>query len=205
VPASATGFFTQQDAEDPGPASATGGLHFLFNADGTKVSAFETATNVARYERVGWWYNPSVVTLLTAIMIATCIFVWIMLAKGPGRNEHPTEEQGRATVISACLSLLWLAAIFVFHTWHEALADNPGSLFTHWPAGQVRLASALAFVAMLGTLYQVATYYLVYSGRGRYGDDWPTWQKVAHGLMLLYWLFYIFILTIWGALEPWSW
>jgi len=205
VPASATGFFTPQDAEDSGPASATGGLHFLFNANGTHVSGFETASNVARYERVGWWYNPSVVTLLTAIMIATCIFVWIMLAKGPGRNEHPTEEQGRATVISACLSLLWLAAIFVFHTWHEALADNPGSLFTHWPAGQVRLASALAFVAMLGTLYQVATYYLVYSGRGRYGDDWPTWQKVAHGLMLLYWLFYIFILTIWGALEPWSW
>jgi len=205
VPASATGFFTQQDSEDPGPAAATGGLHFLFNANGTNVSGFETAANEARYERVGWWYNPSTVTLLTAIMIATCMFVWIMLAKGPGRNEHPTEEQGRATVISACLSLVWLVAIFVFHTWHAALADDPGSLFTHWPAGQVRLASGLAFVATLGTIYQIATTYLVYNGRGRYGDDWPLWQKVAHSLMLAYWLFYIFILTIWGALEPWSW
>ena len=205
VPASARAFFNPQDAEDPGPASATGGLHFLFNANGTQVSGFETASNVTRYERVGWWYNPSVVTLLTALMIATCIFVWIMLAKGPGRNEHPTEEQGRATVISACLSLLWLAAIFIFHTWHEGLADNPGNLFTQWPAGQVRLASGLAFVAMLGTIYQVATCYLVFNGRGRYGDDWPMWQKAAHGLMLVYWLFYIFILTIWGALMPWSW
>ena len=41
-------------------------------------------------------------------------------------------------------------------------------------------ASGLAFVAMLGTIYQVATCYLVFNGRGRYGDDWPMWQKAAH-------------------------
>ena len=205
VPASAPGFFNQQDSEDGGPAQQTGSLHFLFNGDGTHVSAFETATNEARYERVSWIHNPDMVTLLTAFMMVSCIFVWLSLAKGPARHEHPSEEQGRATLISAGLSILWLASIFVFHHWRSQLADDPGALFTKWPSGQVRLASTLAFVAALGTLYQFATYYFVYNERGRHGDGWPMWQKVAHGALLLFWGFYIIVLTAWGALEPWSW
>ncbi len=205
VPASAPGFFTQQDSEDGGPAQQTGGLHFLFNADGTHVSALETATNEARYERVSWIHNPGMVTVLTAFMMVSCIFVWLSLAKGPARHEHPSEEQGRATLISAGLSILWLASIFVFHHWRSQLADDPGALFTKWPSGQVRLASTLAFIAALGTLYQFATYYFVYNERGRHGDGWPMWQKAAHGALLLFWGFYIIVLTVWGALEPWSW
>ncbi|ESQ83554.1 hypothetical protein AEAC466_12830 [Asticcacaulis sp. AC466] len=203
VPASAAGFFTQQDAEDPGPAQQTGGLHFLFNADGTQVNAFETATNVARYERIGWWHSPMTLNVMTLLMIATCIFVWLSLAKGPARHEHPTEWQSRATLISICLSVLWLAAIFVFHSWRAQLAEDPGSLFTRWPSGQVRLASGLALIASLGTIYQVATYYFVYSTRGR--DGWPMWQKLAHAVLLAYWLLYVLLLTVWGALEWWSW
>ncbi|MGA9657783.1 MAG: serine hydrolase [Asticcacaulis sp.] len=205
VPASAKGFFTQQDAEDTGPARQTGGLHFLFNANGDQVSAFETAKNLARYERIDWIHRPSVLAISTGIMLLSCLLVWIGAARGPSRQHQPSEDQGRATVISSGLSLLWVVAIGLFFYWRSQMADDPVALFTNWPSGQVRLASALAFVAALGTLYQTATYYFVMNDRGRYGVGWALWQKLAHGVMLLFWLFYIVVLTLWGALEPWSW
>ncbi len=205
VPDAATGFFTQQDSEDPGPAQETGGLHFLFNADGNRVSAFETASNLARYERVGWIHSPETVGLLTFFMIASCVLVWISLAKGPARYEHPGEHQSRATLISAGISMLWLIAIFIYHSWSSKLAEDPSSLFTHWPSGQVRLASLIAALASIGTLYQAATFFFVATDEGRHNDGWALWQKTAHGIMLAYWLFYITVLVFWGALEFWSW
>ena len=205
VPGTAPGFFTQQDSEDPGPAQETGGLHFLFNADGRRVSGFETATNLTRYERVSWVQSPETVGVLTFFMIGTCVLVWISLAKGPARYEHPGEHQTRATLISAGISMLWLIAIFIYHSWSSNLAEDPGSLFTHWPSGQVRLASLIAALASLGTLYQAATFFFVATDEGRHNDGWALWQKTAHGVMLVYWLLYIIVLIFWGALEFWSW
>ena len=205
VPASAQGFFNQQDSEDPGPAQQTGGLHFIFNTQGTQVAAFETQTNLGRYERIGWIHSPDTVGLLTLFMIGTCVVVWISLAKGPARHERPTTEQARASIVSAGLALLWVIAIFTFNSWKSHLADDPSSLFTHWPSGQVQLASWLALVATIGTLYQAGTFYFVYNETGRYSEGWALWQKIAHGLLLAYWLFYIAVLGFWGALEPWSW
>ncbi|MDI7775255.1 serine hydrolase domain-containing protein [Asticcacaulis sp. EMRT-3] len=205
VPASAPGFYVQQDAEDPGPASDTGGLHFLFNAAGTHVTAFETASNLARYERVGWVHSPQVLGWLTIVMVMSCVVTLLSLARTPARHEHPTAAQNRATFLSVGLAIIWLVALFIFHSWRAGLTDDPGSLFTRWPSGSVRLASALAFFAALATLYQAATFYFVVSENGRHGDGWPVWQKIAHGLLVGWWLFYSVVLMLWGALEPWSW
>ena len=206
VPASAQGFFNPQDSEDPGPAGATGGLHFLTDTNGRAVS-FETAANLMRYERVGWIHNPKTLGTLTGIMVGTCILLLVSLLGGATRHERPTEEQGRATIVSAGLSLLWLIAIFTFNQWQTQLTDDPGTIFTHWPSGPVQFASWLAVIATLGTLFQIGTFYFVYSENQRFSasDGWATWQKIAHGLLLAYWLFYIIAIGLWGALEPWSW
>jgi len=101
--------------------------------------------------------------------------------------------------------VVWICAILVFQNWQSHIANDPNALFTRWPSGQVQVASWLAVLATLGTLYQTGTFYLVYNGNGRYGDGWPEWQKIAHGLLILYWVIYVFVLMLWGALEPWSW
>ena len=205
VPASATGFFNQQDGEDPGPASALGGLHFLFKADGSNATAFETASNMARYVRTPWIFHPGTLKVLTLIQVFTCVLVFLSLAKGAARHERPTETQGRATVISLGVAALWIVAIVVFQNWQAHMADDPNALFTRWPSAQVRLASWFAVLATIGTLYQAGTFYLVYNGNGRYGDGWPEWQKITHGLLTLYWVIYVVVLMLWGALEPLSW
>lgn len=205
VPASATGFFNQQDGEDPGPASALGGLHFLFKADGSKATAFETASNMARYERTSWIFHPGTLKVMSILQVFTCVLVFLSLAKGTARHERPTETQSRATVISLGVALVWILAIVVFQNWQGHMADDPNALFTRWPAPQVKLASWLAVLATIGTAYQAGTFYLVYNGNGRYGDGWPEWQKIAHGLLTLYWVIYVILLTFWGALEPLSW
>ena len=205
VPASAQGFFNQQDSEDPGPASALGGLHFLFKPDGSKATAFESASNMARYERVGWFFHPATLKIMSVIQVFTCVLVFLSLAKGSARHERPTETQGRATVISICLAFVWILAIVIFQNWQSHIADDPNALFERWPSPQVKFASWLALLATLGTIYQVVTYYLVYNGNGRYNDGWPEWQKIAHGLLLLYWALYVIVLAVWGALAPMSW
>ena len=205
VPASAPGFFNQQDGEDPGPAATLGGLHFLFKTDGSKATAFETAANLARYERVSWIFRPGTLKIMSILQVFTCVLVFLSLAKGTTRHERPTETQGRATVISLGLAVVWICAILVFQNWQSHIANDPNALFTRWPSGQVQVASWLAVLATLGTLYQTGTFYLVYNGNGRYGDGWPEWQKIAHGLLILYWVIYVFVLMLWGALEPWSW
>lgn len=206
VPASAAGFFNQQDGEDPGPAAQLGGLHFLTHGDDARAYAFETATNMARFERVDWLHKPATLEIMTGIMLVTCVLVFLSLAKGASRHDRPSEVQSRATIVSCGLALLWILAILVFHNWQSNLGDDPNALFTRWPSGQVHLASWLAFLAAMGTiLYQIPTFYLVYTGNGRYGDGWQEWQKIAHGLLLAYWFLYTIVLMLWGALEPWSW
>ncbi|HVZ29566.1 MAG TPA: serine hydrolase [Asticcacaulis sp.] len=204
VPASAQGFFNPQDSEDSGPSSATGGLHFLSDANGGRVKSFETAANMARYERIGWVHSPDVVKTLTWIMVITCLATLGFLAKGTAKHERPTEEQARATIISCGLSVLWLVAILLFNHWYNNLSDDATDLFTHWPSRQLDFASMLAALATLGTGYQVATYYFVYSENMRYHEGWPQWQKYAHGALLAYWVFYAVVIELWGGLEFWG-
>lgn len=201
VPAQAQGFFNQQDSEDPGPAAATGGLHFLLK--GSKATAFETASNLARYERVGWWMSPDTAKILSIITLVTCVLTFLSLFRGVDRHYRPTEEQTRASIISAGIAALWIIAILLFHTWLSNL-DDASTLFVRWPAGPVQFASTVALIATLGTVYQVATYYFVYRESSRYGDGWADWQKYTHALLLAWWIFYIVILALWGGLTPWS-
>ncbi len=206
VPGSVQGFFNPQDSEDPGPAQATGGLHFLFNSRQTAVTAFETASNMMRYERIDWIHDPDTMRTLSLLMIGSCVLVWVSLARSSSsRYDQPNQTQARATLISSGTALLWVGAIFIFQSWTSHLADDPVTLFTHWPSGQVRLASTLALLAAIGTLYQVFSLYFVCSDRGFHTDGWPLWQKIAHGTLIAYWAFYVGVMILWGALEPWSW
>ncbi len=201
VPASAQGFFTQQDAEDSGPAQETGGLHFLMV--GGRAKAFETQTNLARYERVGWWLSPHTLNVLTFLVVLSCVLVWLFLVRPRPRHEHPTEPQTAATFVSLGLSLMWLLAVVLFWLWRNGVADDPGALFTRWPSTLVRSASWLACLATLGTIYQLATTYRVFA-EGRMNDGWPFWQKAAHAGLMAFWLVYALILMLWGALNPFS-
>jgi CubicO group peptidase (beta-lactamase class C family) len=205
VPASAPGFFLQQDAEDPGPAAETGGLHFLLPANGGKAKAFETASNLARYERVGWLHSPQTLGWLSAIAVVVSLLTLLSLARPRQRHEQPTQAQVWATIVSVGMAVLWLLALFIFHSWREGLADNPGALFTRWPSGSVRLASSLAFLAALAALYQAGSLYFVLSDEARYGEGWTAWQKATHAALVAWSAFYAVVLMLWGALEPWSW
>ncbi|ESQ75120.1 hypothetical protein ABAC402_10655 [Asticcacaulis sp. AC402] len=204
VPASAQNFFNPQNSEGSGPAGKLGGLHFLIPKAGSKAQAFETASNQMRFERVGWIHEPGTLRFLTMIMIATCILVWMAQVRGLTRHERPTEAQARASLISAGLSLVWLVAIFTFNAWQSGLAEDPDRLFTAWPSGQVQLASWLAILGAIGTLTQIGMSWFVYNEPQRFSvsDGWALWQKVAHGLLLAYWLFYIIVLAWWGLLKP---
>ncbi|WP_209724518.1 MULTISPECIES: serine hydrolase [Asticcacaulis] len=203
VPSTARGFFNPQDSEDPGPASQTGGLHFLFDAQGKTVKAFETATNMSRYERVDVFHSPEVVHAMTVIMVLTCLAVFASLMIRPGRNERPTEWQARATIISLGLAALWLLSIFVFRQWLEGLSDDATSLFSDWPAAPVKVAAWVALLAAIGTVFQAATFVFVYA-EGRYGDDWPLWRKYLHGALVFYWLLFVIVIAMWGGLAAWS-
>ena len=205
VPASAPGFFLQQDAEDPGPAAETGGLHFLLPANGGKARAFETQSNLARYERVGWLHSPQTLGWLSAIAVVVSLLTLLSLARPRQRHEQPTQAQVWATIVSVGMAVLWLLALFIFHSWRDGLADNPGALFTRWPSGSVRLASSLAFLAAIAALYQAGSLYFVLSDEARYGEGWTAWQKAAHVALVAWSVFYAVVLMLWGALEPWSW
>lgn len=205
VPNGDNGFFVQQDAEDPGPAAETGGLHFLLPANGGKAGAFETASNLARYERIDWLHSPETLGWLSVVAVVICLMTLLALARPRPRHERPTSSQTAAAVVSVIAALLWLAAIFIFHNWRTSLANDPSALFTHWPSGSIRLASGFAFLAALASLYQLASLYFVLAGDARYGDGWSAWRKLGHTLATLWWLFYALVLMLWGALEPWSW
>jgi CubicO group peptidase (beta-lactamase class C family) len=204
VPASAQGFFNPQDSEDSGPSSATGGLHFLSDGKSGRVTAFETASNMMRYERIGWLHSPETVKMLTWIMVGTCLATLGFLAKGAAKHERPTEEQARATVISCGLAVVWLVAILLFNHWYNNLSDDATDLFTHWPSRQLHFASMLACLATAGTLVQWGTYYFVYNENMRYHEGWPQWQKYAHAALLAYWTFYAVVIELWSGLEFWA-
>lgn len=84
------------------------------------------------------------------------------------------------------------------------MADDPSALFIDWPSGSVVMASLLALMASLGTLYQIGSLYWVLSDGGRYDDGWRDWQKACHVAILVFWTGYAILLMAWGALEPWS-
>lgn len=205
VPAQANGFFLPQDSEDPGPAGELGGLHFLFNPDGTHVTAFETASNMMRYERVGWVHSPEFVGLLARITLLTCLMVIVSRVFALVRGQRATEHQFRAAWISVAISLLWITAILLFNDWLTKVSDDPASLLIRWPSPELIMASALALLATIGIVLQIGTYYFVYVEAKRFSvaDGWAHWQKLTHGALLAYWSLFAVVLGLWGALEPW--
>lgn len=203
VAASARGFFIPQEANPLGPQISNDGLHFLFRPQGGRATAFETSANMARYERVGWVHRPSTLYNLTALMLGSCVLVLMGLSR-VGQRDHPTEAQVAATWISYTTAAVWILAIALFNNWRQGLTGDPSALFTHWPSGQLQMASWLAVLASLATLFQLGSLYRVYEEAHYHADGWALWQKAAHTALNIGWLCYAILLMSWGALTPWG-
>lgn len=203
VPTSARGFFIPQEVNPLGPQIGNDGLHFLFRPQGGKARAFETSANMARYERVGWFHRPNTLYGLTAVMLGSCVLVLMGLSR-MGQRDHPTDPQITATWISYVTAAVWILAIALFNGWRQSLTGDPSALFTRWPSGQLQMASWLAILAALSTLFQIGNLYRVYEEANYHADGWALWQKVAHTALNLGWFCYAGLLMAWGALTPWG-
>lgn len=199
----ARGFFIPQETNPLGPQIGNDGLHFLFKPQGGHATAFETSANMARYERVGWFHRPSTLYFLTALMLGSCVLVLMGLSR-VGQREHPTDPQVAATWISYAAAAVWILAIALFNSWRQGLTGDPSALFTRWPSGQLQMASWLAVMASLATLFQLGNLYRVYEEAHYHADGWALWQKVMHTLLNIGWLAYAVLLMAWGALTPWG-
>jgi CubicO group peptidase (beta-lactamase class C family) len=203
VPAS-NGLYVPQSPDDPGASLTMGALHFIPKAEGTGATAFETASNMARFERVSWIHKSSTLSFMTTLVILSCVFSLI----GMGRNHHnlnrPTQAQVRATWISYAIAACWILSIAIFDNWRVHIGDEPVGLFVKWPNQEVGTASFLALLASIGTLCQLGSLYWVFKSATHYMDGWADWQKVAHVALNIVWLFYAIVLAAWGALTFWG-
>lgn len=200
LPATPSGFFVPQSFNPQGSAIGGEGLHFLFRPNGGKATAFETTANMARFERVGFLYQPGFLAQMTFIMGLTCVLVLIGLGRFSQR-DRPTDPQIQASFISYALAATWILAIWIFHDWQSKLGENPSALFTDWPSGQLRLAASLAILAALGTVFQLFTLIRVYEEASYHSDGWALWQKVMHTALNIAWALYALLLMSWGALS----
>ncbi|MDC7682413.1 serine hydrolase [Asticcacaulis sp. BYS171W] len=203
VTTSARGFFVPQEMNPLGPQIGFENLHFLFKPQGGKATAFETSANMARFERVGWYHTPDFLYSMTALMLGSCVMVLMGLSR-IGQRDHPTDPQIMATWISYATAFVWILAIAVFQSWKTSLDGDPSALFTRWPSGQLQLASGMAVLASLATLFQLGNLYRVYEEAHYHADGWALWQKTAHTALNLGWLSYAVLLMSWGALTPWG-
>lgn len=203
VPATASDFFVPLQNNPLSSGLATESLHFLLPAAG-KADAFETASNMGRFERVGWAHKPQTLTDMTRVMLGICVLVLMGFARHYNGHERPTPHQSVATWGSYALAVLWISAIWVFYDWKTAIGNDPAALFIDWPSGQVKLASGLALVAALGTVAQLFYLPFIFREARFHSDGWAVWQKGLHCLLIFSWLGYAGLLALWGALEPWS-
>jgi CubicO group peptidase (beta-lactamase class C family) len=203
VPATADGFFKPQNRDDVGPARDLGMLHFLM--DRGHVSGIETSANLMRFEPITVFMSPGLLGLLSTGVVLSAILLWLNLMRGYTRQERPSEGQARATLFSTGISVLWVLAILITHHWKGQIEHDPTSLFIQWPNGQVRLASLLALIATLGSLYQLVSLYFIFVEDRRFNDGWAMWQKVAHSSLIVFWCGFGVILAAWGALNPFAW
>lgn len=200
-------FYKQQFEDDTGPASLLGTLHFLRTpqAEGARIIGFETESQMARFEKVSAIFTPGFLVTFSFGVVFSCVLLWLYTIKGvTGRYERPSEPQERATLVSLCQSVLWVLAIFLVYSWQSGVAAAPHSLFLNWPSGVLRIASTLAGIASLATLYQFATLYFIYVEDRRFNDGWSDLQKVSHTVLQLFWGFFALVLGLWGALNPFS-
>jgi CubicO group peptidase (beta-lactamase class C family) len=201
VPTQVRGFFQPQDVSPSGAQIGSEGLHFLFKPNRSEAIGFETTANMARYERIGWVHQPETLRNATFVLLLSCVLVLMGVGRNNQARDRPTSEQVQASYVSYAIALVWILAIIIFFSWRAGLDDAPSSLFTSWPSGSLRLASTLAMVATLGTLFQIVTLYRVYQEANFHSDGWALWQKIMHTLVHIGWLGFAGLLMWWGALS----
>ncbi|WAC48045.1 serine hydrolase [Asticcacaulis sp. SL142] len=203
VPAGTSGFFLPEDRGNSGTGLNSGSLRVAFKPEGGKAVAFETSSNMTRYERIGWVHNPQTLGGFTKLVLVSCLVVLVGLTRQHHQN-NPTEAQTRAAWLSYTIAFMWLLAIWAFSDWRAGLGSDPSSLFINWPSGMVRMASGLAFLAALGTALQFALMFWVWQDAQYYTDGWSLTQKIGHTALMAFWALYSLVLVMWGALTWWS-
>ena len=180
------------------------GVHIWLD-DNDHIRGFETPDGMAFYERASWLHKPSTVTFWAWLCGLSSLLCLMSFGRQSSNLNRPTDAQIRASWISYAISLCWLLSFWAFTSWFKGNQIDPAFVLVNWPNGQVRLASLLAAIASLATLYQIGSLYWVYQPAYHYNDGWTSLQKAGHGLVLLVSSALVIVLTAWGALEFWSW
>jgi CubicO group peptidase (beta-lactamase class C family) len=155
------------------------------------------------YERVGWWWRRRLLLALTGLTLFAAGATLVGLFTRDRLQSRQTDVQGRASAIQTSTAILWFVAVSGFGFWAVRAMRDPTVGFAEWPGPWVVVASSCALVASLCSLGQVLLLPAVWQG-GRRVESWTSWRKLRFSLTALIFLAYGVLLTVWGALEPWS-
>lgn len=187
-----------------GVSGRLGLIDFVQNAQGD-VIGFDSSLGHTRFERAGLFFSPQTLYNLAILVIIAHLGLWGLKLKGYTRRDRPSEGQMRAELISLAISFGFSLSLFCFWFWYQGIVAEPLRLFTQSPSGMVRFSSFLALIATLGALYQTVSLYNIYTEDHRFNDGWEMWQKIAHTLLCLLWVFFGAIIALWGGLNPFHW
>lgn len=182
--------------------AADGEEALVFSLEGGRIAGFTPASNTERYTRVGWFLHPGALALGAAAVGAAALLSLVGLFLRAGRELRRTDAQAIGGGLQAGVGVLWLAAFACAFVWRW-LTPGPASLMFGWPGGWLIAASSLALAAFLGSLLSAVQLFEIWrSDRRRVG--WKRGRQLRHTTTAVIFVLYGVLLTLWGALTPWS-
>ncbi|MDO8902234.1 MAG: serine hydrolase domain-containing protein [Phenylobacterium sp.] len=182
--------------------STTGPDRMVFDIAGGRATAFQGTFNEVRFQRVGLWSRPAMLTWLAGLAALAAIATLVGLALRNRRDLRQTQIQSQASLVQTIQAALWLLAMGLFGAWIMGASDTAQVVYT-WPGARLLLASACALVAAVLTLFTLASLLSIWRG-GRRLDSWPVARKLAFTATTLIYAAFAVVLFHWGALTPWS-
>jgi CubicO group peptidase (beta-lactamase class C family) len=170
-------------------------------ADGAAPS-FQTGDGAQVFERAPFWRTARTLGLAASLAAAAAVAT---LAGVLGRDRRETREnpvQSRAALIQNIQAGLWLTAMVLFGVW-LARSQDPAALAYGWPGVYLVIASACALVAAALTAATLVALPAVWRG-GRRVDSWAPLRKLSFTVTAAIYTAFSVLLTLWGALAPWS-
>ncbi|WP_421932678.1 serine hydrolase domain-containing protein [Phenylobacterium sp.] len=182
--------------------ASTGGERLSFDLDGGKAVRMIPANGATTFERVGFWYRPSALLILSglSLLAAAATLGGILLRNR--REFRETSIQSLAGLIQNTQAALWLTATLLFIAWASKTGDIANVMYS-WPGGALVIASACALVAAFLTAATLGMAPMVWRG-GRRVDSWSQLRKAGFTFTVLLYAAYSVVLGLWGALIPWG-
>lgn len=182
--------------------AADGDEALVFTLRGRRAAGFTPADNLASYTRVSWFLNPTFLSWgALAVAIASALTLMGLFLRA-GRELRRTDAQAIGGALQALIAGLWLAAMACFLVWSRTVGDAT-TLTAHWPGAWLIAASSLALAAFVASL--LLTLQLIEIWRtDRRGGGWSRGRRLRHSITAAVFVAYGVLLTLWGALTPWS-